>query len=205
VNYRERGWIIPFLLWLALTVRLIFFYLPSSKVMKLIRFTWNHTTTPLVHLIPPRLRMPAAGAATAAIIIITALADNDITSDERVDRVVSLIGLGLAIVGLWGTSKHRSQIAWQTVIVGMLAQFIIALFVLRSEAGFAIFQFVSGLAGDLLGYSKSGGMAFLTSDAFVEGSGGSFYLVGVLPAIALFVAIVQVVSSPPVVTLLFLT
>ncbi|KAJ5653839.1 CNT family concentrative nucleoside transporter [Penicillium lividum] len=37
-------------------------------------------------------------------------------------------------------------------------------------------------------------MAFLTSDGFVDGAGGSFYLVDVLPCIALFVAIVHLLT-----------
>ena len=44
----------------------------------------------------------------------------------------------------------------------MFVQFIIALFVLRSGAGYDIFNFVSELARDLLGFANQG-VIFLTA------------------------------------------
>ncbi|EXJ87649.1 CNT family concentrative nucleoside transporter [Capronia coronata CBS 617.96] len=190
-KHRERGWVVLFLIWLSFTVRLIFFYLPSSRVLHAAQFVWLNTVPHMIKPIPVRLRTWAAGAATAVIIIIVALEPHNLPGEERIDRVISLIGLGLCIFALWATSRHRSQVVWHTVIVGMLAQFIIALFVLRTGVGFSIFNFLAQLARELLGYAKTSGMAFLTSDSFVAGAGGYFYLVGVLPCIALFVAIVN--------------
>lgn len=45
-------------------------------------------------------------------------------------------------------------INWRTVIVGMFVQFIVALFVLRSTVGYDIFNFISELARDLLGFAN---------------------------------------------------
>lgn len=71
----------------------------------------------------------------------------------------------------------------------MLVQFIIALFVLRTEAGYDIFNFISLLARELLGFANEG-TAFLTSDKFVK-EHGSWFLVSVIPAIIFFVSLVQ--------------
>ena len=46
----------------------------------------------------------------------------------------------------------------------MQAQFIIALFVLRSGVGYDIFNFISELARDLLGFANQGTI-FLTTDS----------------------------------------
>ncbi|PYD07721.1 hypothetical protein DND36_31935, partial [Pseudomonas savastanoi pv. glycinea] len=68
----------------------------------------------------------------------------------------------VAIIGLYATSKNRSKIQWNAVIGGMLMQYIIALFVLRTKAGYDIFNFISFLARKLLGFAKDG-VAFLTN------------------------------------------
>lgn len=76
----------------------------------------------------------------------------------------------------------------------MLVQFIVALFVLRTGAGYDIFAFVSSLARDLLGFASQG-VEFLTADNFYNMqtpiTPASWFLVSVIPAILFFVSIVQ--------------
>ena len=67
--------------------------------------------------------------------LIGAFVSPESQDNTRANRAVSLFGLAVIIFGLWATSKHRSMIQWHTVIVGMLVQFIVALFVLRSGVG----------------------------------------------------------------------
>ena len=55
--------------------------------------------------------------------------------NTRSNRAISLFGLAVIIFVLWATSRDRKRIKWHTVIVGMLVQFLVALFVLRSGAG----------------------------------------------------------------------
>ena len=76
---------------------------------------------------------------------------------------------------------------WHTVIVGMLMQYIVALFVLRTTAGYDIFSFISSLARSLLGFALDG-VEFLT-DSDVPNL--PWFLIGVVPAIIFFVSIVQ--------------
>jgi len=70
----------------------------------------------------------------------------------------------------------------------MLAQFIIGLFVLRTQAGYDIFAFISGLAVDLLGFANQG-VDFLTHPGFAEAT--PWFLITVIPAIIFFVSFVQ--------------
>lgn len=69
------------------------------------------------------------------VLLIGAFASPESRDNTRANRAVSLFGLAVILFVLWATSKHRSMIKWHTVIVGMLVQFIVALFVLRSRAG----------------------------------------------------------------------
>lgn len=69
----------------------------------------------------------------------------------------------------------------------MLTQFIIAVFVLRSKAGYDIFSFISSLARSLLGFAQDG-VVVLTDETVPE---IGWFLVGVIPPIIFFVALVQ--------------
>ena len=69
----------------------------------------------------------------------------------------------------------------------MLTQFIIALFVLRTKAGYDIFTFVSELARLLLGFANQG-VIFLTDDTVPQ---LPWFFTGVVPPIIFFVSFVQ--------------
>ncbi|PGH12849.1 hypothetical protein AJ80_06558 [Polytolypa hystricis UAMH7299] len=184
---KDLGWVVPFLVWLAISLRILFFYIPISLVSKPMHWVWNHTATPFVNLIPQKFRTPAAAALVVAVIIIGAFASEETLDNNRENRAVSLFGLVVLIAGLWVTSRDRKNIVWQTVIVGMLFQFIIALFVLRTGVGFDIFGFISQRAADLLDFARAG-VVFLTNE---ESRNVFWFLVSVIPAIIFFVSLVQ--------------
>lgn len=185
----DLGWLIPFLLYLAITLRILFFYVPITIVTVPMHFVWNHTARPFARAIPQKLRTPASAALVIAVIIIGAFASPESADNTRANRAVSLFGLVVLIFVLWLTSRDRKKIVWHTVIVGMLVQFIVALFVLRTKAGYDIFNFISTLARDLLGFANQG-VEFLTTTPIPQ-SISSWFLVTVIPAIIFFVSIVQ--------------
>ncbi|MCJ1273041.1 hypothetical protein MMC21_000830 [Puttea exsequens] len=150
-------------------------------------FVWNHTGVKFANLIPDKLRLPLGALLVVAVIVIGTFATAESQDNTRANRAVSLFGLLVLILVLWATSRNRKAVNWHTVIVGMFLQFIIALFVLRSGAGYDIFNFISELARDLLGFANQGTI-FLTAKS-VPTLG--WFLVSVLPAIIFFVAIVQ--------------
>lgn len=90
------------------------------------------------HRIPEKFRTPALGLITVSAIIIGTFATEESEDNTRANRCVSLAGLILMIGIFYITSRNRKAVVWQTVIVGMLAQFLLALFVLRSKAGVSI-------------------------------------------------------------------
>ena len=173
--------------WLAIMIRLITLHVPITIVTKPMHWVWANTGTRFANLIPEKLRLPAAGALVVAVMIVGSMASEESEDNTRANRAVSLFGLAVFIFGFYATSRHRNKIVWHTVIVGMLVQFVIALFVLRTKAGYDIFNFISTLARELLGFAMDG-VQFLT-DADVPEM--TWFLITVIPAIIFFVSFVQ--------------
>lgn len=98
-------------------------------------FVWNKTAVKFVALIPDKLKIPAGGALVVAVMLIGGFASPESQDNTRANRAVSLFGLAVIIFVLWATSRNRKLVNWHTVTVGMLVQFIIALFVLRTKVG----------------------------------------------------------------------
>jgi len=184
----DLGWLIPFLLYLAITLRLIFLWVPITIVTKPMHFVWNNTVVKGVSFIPEKFRIWLAAAGAIAVILLGAFVSEESADNTRGNRAISLLGLAVLLVVLWATSRDRRRIRWHTVIGGMLTQFIIALFVLRTKAGYDIFNFISFLARSLLGFADQG-TEFLTAASVTQ---LHWFLTGVVPPIIFFVALVQV-------------
>ena len=86
-------------------------------------------------MIPAKLRTPLSAAGAIAVVIIGTFATEESADNTRGNRAISLVGLLIFIGIFYITSRNRKAVVWQTVIVGMLAQFLLALFVLRTKAG----------------------------------------------------------------------
>ncbi|OAA45591.1 inner membrane transport protein yeiJ [Metarhizium rileyi] len=184
----DKNWVVPFLLWLAISLRLLFYYVPSRFLSNAIRWVWSHTVLVVYELIPQAFRIPLGALGALAVIIVGSFASEEVADNNRANRAVSLFGLVVMIFVFWATSAHRSRINWRTVIVGMLAQYIIGLFVLRTGVGYDIFRFIADRAGDLLGFAREG-VAFLTNEPT---SKLVWFFFGVIPAIIFFISLVQV-------------
>jgi CNT family concentrative nucleoside transporter len=75
-----------------------------------------------------------------------------------------------------------------TVIVGLFIQQVIALFVLKTSAGYSIFKWIATAANDLINCGHAGAAFFFDEDT-VNNKGWGF--VSVLPCIVFFVALIQ--------------
>lgn len=100
-----------------------------------VAFVWKKAFQGPSQHIPEQFRMPLAGAGTVAVFLVGTFASDESDDNTRDNRAISLLGLAIFIAAFWITSRNRKAIQWQTVIVGMLAQYILALFVLRTKAG----------------------------------------------------------------------
>ncbi|KAI9155545.1 Solute carrier family 28 member 3 [Paramyrothecium foliicola] len=188
LHRNDKNWVIPFLLWLAIMLRLVFYYFPSRYVSQALRWVWDRTAVPVVQAIPPRFRSLAGGVGALAAVLVGTFASEEYEESTHEARAISLFGLIVMLFAFWGTSKHRSRVNWQTVIVGMLAQYIIGLFVLRTQVGLDIFSWIATHAALFLSFAKDG-VAFLTSP---DTANTPMFFWGVIPAIIFFISVVQV-------------
>lgn len=175
------------MLWLTITIRIVTVYVPAKYAMVPVRLAWQYTALPVYNAIPQKLHKPLAAAVTVAVFLLGTLIAPDDAENTRARRAQALFGLVVMIAGMTLTSKNWRKIPWHTVIGGMLSQFIIALFVLRTQAGYDIFNFISFLARTLLGFANEG-VVFLTDDTVPT---LPWFLVSVIPPIIFFVALVS--------------
>ncbi|KPM35812.1 hypothetical protein AK830_g10762 [Neonectria ditissima] len=184
----DKNWVVPFLVWLCVTLRLFFFHVSSRYVSGPIRWVWHHSAVVIYDKIPPKGRTPAGAVVAIAAILVGSFVSEESANNTRANRAISLFGMLVFIAFLWLTSKDRSRVNWRTVIGGMLAQYVIGLFVLRTGVGYDIFRFIADRAADLLGFAGDG-VTFLTSE---DTSNLPWFFIGVIPAIIFFISIVQV-------------
>ncbi|CUM66429.1 uncharacterized protein PRCAT00004093001 [Priceomyces carsonii] len=187
----RHQWLIPTILWMMIMVRLI------TWNCNIVHFLFSYCqriwyfATDFIYekvLMTRTMRLMTGATGTVAIILIGTFVPSETSYSKREDRAVSFFGCVVALFGLYVTSNNRTKIQWNTVIGGMLMQFIIALFVLRTKCGYDVFNFISTLARELLGFAKDG-VSFLTN-AEVSQLGMFFFTV--LPAVAFFVAFIHI-------------
>ncbi|KAL7908371.1 Na+ dependent nucleoside transporter C-terminus domain-containing protein [Trichoderma velutinum] len=184
----DKNWEIPFLLWLAISIRLFFFHVPVRYLSNAIKWVWQRTALVVYDRIPEKLRTPLGAAVALATVLVGSFASEESADNTRANRAVSLFGMLVILFGFWATSNSRKHVNWRTVIGGMLGQYIIGLFVLRTGVGYDIFKFIADRAGDLLGFAHDG-VAFLTTP---EVAALPWFFFGVIPAIIFFISLVQV-------------
>ncbi|RLV86435.1 Solute carrier family 28 member [Meyerozyma sp. JA9] len=187
----RHQWLIPTVLWGMIMVRLIswnFKILPW--LLRQVQFVWNYATDIIYSkfLVTRPRRLLVGALITLASILLGTFVPTETSYSKREDRAVSFFGVVVAIFCLWLSSNNRNKIQWNSVIGGILMQFIVALFVLRTKCGFDVFNFISTLARELLGFAKDG-VAFLTN---AEVSQYGMFFFTVLPAVAFFVAFVHI-------------
>lgn len=187
-KHKKLNWTVPFLLWLFISLRLLTFHVSPQPVFNLIKLVWNKVfVATLDRTVPVQYRSYAGGALTVAVFIVGTMASKETADNSRSDRAISLFGLAVFVAVFYATSADRKRINWKTVQVGLIAQFIVALFVLRSSVGYNIFKFISDLAVDLLGFAAKG-FLFL----FADESNFPYFVVSVLPPVIFFISLVQV-------------
>ncbi|KAI1312226.1 hypothetical protein EDD11_003211 [Mortierella claussenii] len=140
--------------------------------------------------IPIRVRQIIGYGIFPVALVLTAVIRDDDDNGTRVQRVISLCGLLFFLLALFATSRNRKLIHWPTVAVGIGLQFLLGLFVIRTYIGQTIFSYIGKFMARFLGFS-SDGIGFIVGADFLKLYGNTF-LVGVLPAIVFFGAVIQV-------------
>lgn len=72
------------------------------------------------------------------------------------ERYVSLLGIACFVALAWCLSENRRRFPWRTVLTGLALQVLLALFILRTQAGAGLFGFLDRMFSSLLSYAKDG-------------------------------------------------
>jgi CNT family concentrative nucleoside transporter len=103
------------------------------------------------------------------------------------DRWVSLLGL-IVFVGIgYLFSVNKKAIRWVTVLWGIALQLILAIFILKTPVGLAMFEWLGNLVGQFLNFSDVGAK-FVFGDSFAE----HFVAFKVLPTIIFFSSFIAI-------------
>ncbi|KAJ3058600.1 hypothetical protein HK102_010403, partial [Quaeritorhiza haematococci] len=139
-------------------------------------------------VVPERFRMLVFGIFVASLLLLTLLLTPiDEQYGNLVSRLQSFAGIFVLLGILFATSADRRAIPWRTVVVGLLLQFLIAIFVLRTQLGISIVRYMSTLITNFLKMSHNG-LEFIFGPVKTMN-----FAISVLPAIVFFCAFINIV------------
>ena len=81
--HSRTGWLKPFLFWLALTLRLLFFHVPITIVTRPMHWVWNQTGVRIAALIPEHVKVPCGALLVVSVIIVGAFASPESEDNTR--------------------------------------------------------------------------------------------------------------------------
>jgi len=188
VTATRHRWVVQ-TVWAWFFILIIAFrFIPNSVVTKPVEAVWTPLVSRPFMALPYRARLALGWAALVAIVIGSAFGFPLPEGTSYGDRAISVLGLLVFQFCFWLLSVHRSKVPWPTVIVGLFLQQVIALFVLKTEAGFDIFHWIASLAADFLAQAGPAAAFFFDISVVVE---KHWFFVGTLGAIIFFIAFVQ--------------
>ncbi|KAJ3788618.1 Na+ dependent nucleoside transporter C-terminus-domain-containing protein [Lentinula aff. detonsa] len=183
----RHRWIVQTLFAWFFVFVIAFRFVPNSVVSKPVGDLWEACVQGPFFKLPRYTRLALGWLCLLAIVFGSAFGFPLEENTNYGDRAISVLGLFVFQCCFWLSSKFRSQIPWPTVIVGLFLQQVVALFVLKSGAGFSIFKWIATLASDFLAQSKAGASFFFDADTIAK----NWFFVNTLAAIIFFIAFVQ--------------
>lgn len=106
---------------------------------------------------------------------------------DNPQQLISGAGLVCLVLFTYVFSKHPRQVKWRPVIWGMALQFILGLFILRTNVGFRIFDFLGDFVQTFLEYTDEGSI-FVFGDTYQD----HFFAFKVLPVVIYFSSVIAV-------------
>ncbi|KAJ2931254.1 hypothetical protein H1R20_g5878, partial [Candolleomyces eurysporus] len=183
----RHRWIVQTLFAWGFILIIAFRFIPNSVVTKPVGAVWNPLIQNPWYKLSYRVRLAIGWACLLAIVFGTAFGFRLEPGTTYGDRAINVLGLFIFQLGFWATSRHRSHVPWPTVIVGLFLQQVIALFVLKTGAGFSIFHWIATLAADFLRQADAGSGFFFDPETIDK----HWFFVNTLGSIIFFIAFVQ--------------
>ncbi|KAI0712943.1 Na+ dependent nucleoside transporter C-terminus-domain-containing protein [Cerioporus squamosus] len=183
---RHRWIVQTFWAWFFIIV-IAFRFIPNRVVTRPVETVWIPCVQTPFFKLPYSIRLGMGWLALLGIVFGSAFGFKLQGNTGYGDRAISVLGLFVFQFCLWATSKHRRHIPWPTVLVGLFVQQAIAMFVLKSGAGFSIFKWIAFLASDFLSQALAGAEFFFDAETV----GKHWFFVNTLSSIIFFIAFVQ--------------
>ncbi|KAJ4468265.1 Na+ dependent nucleoside transporter C-terminus-domain-containing protein [Lentinula aciculospora] len=183
----RHRWIVQTLFAWFFVLVIAFRFIPNTVITKPVGAVWEACVQDPFYKLPRYTRLAVGWLCLIAIVFGSAFGFPLEENTDYGDRAISVLGLFVFQCCFWLSSKFRNQIPWPTVIVGLFLQQVVALFVLKTGAGFSIFQWIATLASDFLAQSKAGATFFFDADTVAK----NWFFVNTLAAIIFFIAFVQ--------------
>jgi len=108
------------------------------------------------------------------------------------NRYMNIIGIGVILFTCWLASYDRKKISYRLILNGLLLQFIIGFFILKTGVGHSIFEKISFGIGKLYEFGLEGTKFVFGSLATPNPSFGFVFAFGVLPIIVFFGAFMAI-------------
>ncbi|XP_070579806.1 solute carrier family 28 member 3-like isoform X2 [Ptychodera flava] len=103
------------------------------------------------------------------------------------NQLISAVGFVSIIIFCFVCSKNHSKILWRQVVWGILLQFFLGLFILRTVAGYELFQWLGSAIAYFFTFSNYGA-EFVFGDNFED----HYFAFKVLPVIIYFSSVINV-------------
>ncbi|KAF8269244.1 Na+ dependent nucleoside transporter C-terminus-domain-containing protein [Lactarius quietus] len=184
----RHRWVVQTIFAWAFILIIAFRFIPNSVVTRPVEAVWVPLVEEPFFRLPKHIRFAMGWLSIIAVVLGSAFGFKLENGTKYGDRAISVMGLVVFQFGFWATSRNRSAIQWRTVIIGLLLQQAIALFVLKSGAGFHAFKWLATLASDFLAQGLVGATFFFDADTV---NNKHWFFVNVLATIVFVVACVQ--------------
>ncbi|KAF5386173.1 hypothetical protein D9615_002385 [Tricholomella constricta] len=164
----RHRWIIQTLFAWSFIAIIAFRYLSNSLVTRPIEAVWNPLVQRPWYNLPYPVRLTIGWLCLLAIVFGSAFGFPLHDGATYGDRAISVLGLAVFQFCFFLSSSSRKEIPWPTVVVGLFLQQAIALFVLKSKAGFDIFRWIATLASDFLRQGEAGAGFFFDAEIIAK-------------------------------------
>ncbi|GLB37273.1 putative H nucleoside cotransporter [Lyophyllum shimeji] len=182
---RHRWIVQTFFAWSFIAI-IAFRYIPNSVVTRPVEALWIPIVQRPWYRLSYPLRLTIGWLCLLGIVFGSAFGFPLQNGTSYGDRAISVLGLAVFQFGFWLSSARRKEIPWPTVITGLFLQQVIALFVLKTRAGFDIFKWVATLAADFLQQGEEGAKFFFDAETITK-----HCIYSQLASIIFFIACVQ--------------
>uniref|UniRef100_A0A8C0IZH5 Sodium/nucleoside cotransporter n=1 Tax=Chelonoidis abingdonii TaxID=106734 RepID=A0A8C0IZH5_CHEAB len=87
-------------------------------------------------------------------------------TSKRPEQLISFAGLCAFVLFLFACSKHHAAVPWRTVFWGLGLEFVLGLFIIRTDPGFEAFQWLGNQIQIFLSYTTAGS-SFIFGDRLI--------------------------------------